>query len=206
LYYENGLVSDGDPGVAFGPRPGSNGSFSWANGSRLYHSNLPSNLRATRDESVFKGFEAIAVSRTDDVAAAAAGGAAGKAAWKPPVVISKQSNTTFSDKSQIWVDNASSSPFFGTVYVCWAAFRGQEKSPNAAPAPLQVAVSSDGGDTWTQHQISAAANNSNRNPADGCTVRTDSHGTAYLFGVGTSTTQGKQAFELMSRSSDGGKQ
>jgi hypothetical protein len=34
-YYENGLVSDGDPAVAFGPRPGSNGHFSWSNGSRL---------------------------------------------------------------------------------------------------------------------------------------------------------------------------
>src|SRR5262245_5871442 len=204
-YFENGLVSDGDPGVAFGPRPGSNGSFSWANGSRLYYSNLTSNFGSTRDESVFKGFEAIGVSRTDDVATAAAGGAAGKAAWKPPVVISKQSNTTFSDKSQIWVDNASSSPFFGTVYVCWAAFRGQEKSPNAAPAPLQVAVSYDGGDTWTQHQVGAAANNGNRNPTDGCTIRTDSRGTAYLFGVGTSTTQDKQAFALMSRSFNGGK-
>jgi hypothetical protein len=205
-YFENGLVSDGDPGVAFGPRPGTNGTFSWSNGSRLYYSNLTSNFGATRDESVFKGFEAIAVSRTDDVATAAGSGAAAKAAWKPPVVISKQSNTTFSDKSQIWVDNASSSPFFGTVYVCWAAFRGQEKSPNAVPAPLQVAVSYDGGDTWTQHQVSAAANNSNRNPADGCTIRTDSHGNAYLFGVGTATTEGKQAFELMSRSFDGGKQ
>ena len=79
------------------------------------------------------------------------------------MLVSKQSSTTFSDKSQIWADNASSSRFFGTVYVCWAAFVAQEKG-NAAPAPLQVAVSRDGGDTWTQRQISAAANNGQRNP------------------------------------------
>lgn len=199
-YYENGLVSDGDPAVAFGPRIGTDGKFSWAAGSRLYYANLTSNFGATRDDTVFKGFEAIAVSRTDKVAQAAAND---KSAWMPPVVISKQSGTTFSDKEQIWADNASSSPFFGTVYVCWAAFRGQEKG-NAAPAPLQVAVSHDGGTTWSQHQITAAANNGQRNPADGCTIRTDSKGTAYVFGVGTVSSQGHQAFELMSRSFNGG--
>src|SRR5215471_1038255 len=71
-YFENGLVSDGDPGVAFGPRPGANGRFSWANGPRLYYSNLTSNFPAS---STFPGFEAIAVSRTDDVQAAARGNA-----------------------------------------------------------------------------------------------------------------------------------
>jgi hypothetical protein len=189
-YSENGLVSDGDPGVAFGPRPGPNG-FSWSNGSRLYYSNL-----AATTSGAFKGFEAIGVSRTDNVRAAAAGT---KSAWMPPVIVSRQSNTTFSDKSQVWVDNAASSPFFGTVYLCWASFRGQEKSPNAAPAPLVVAVSHDGGTTWTQHQVTAAANNSQRNPMDGCTVRTDSHGTAYVFGVGTVSSAGHNAFELMVR-------
>ena len=193
-YSENGLVSDGDPGLAFGPKPGPNG-FSWANGSRLYYSNL-----ASTTTGAFKGFEAIAVSRTDNVAAAAAGT---KSAWIPPVVVSRQSNTTFSDKEQIWADNAASSPFFGTVYLCWASFRGQEKG-NAAPAPLVVAVSDDGGTTWTQHQVTAAANNSQRNPLDGCTVRTDSHGTAYVFGVGTVSSAGHDAFELMVRSTDGG--
>src|SRR5690349_1122551 len=196
-YFENGLVSDGDPGVAFGPKHGPNG-FSWANGSRLYYSNLTSNFPTTAP--AFKGFEAIAVSRTDDVRAAANNT---KGAWMPPVVISRQSNTTFSDKSQVWADNAESSPFFGTVYVCWAAFRGQEKG-NAAPAPLQVAASRDGGNTWTQRQISAAANNGQRNPPDGCTIRTDSRGTAYVFGVGTVQSAGKQSFELLSQSANGG--
>jgi hypothetical protein len=200
-YYENGLVSDGDPAVAFGPRPDANGHFSWANGSRLYYANLTSNFTAIRSETAFKGFEAIAVSRTDNVQAAAA---SDKSAWMPPVLVSKQSSTTFSDKEQVWADNASSSPFFGTAYVCWASFRGQEKSANAAPAPLNVAVSHNGGNTWTQHQISAAANNSQRSPTDGCTIRTDSHGTAYVFGVGTVSSSGHAAFELMSRSFDGG--
>jgi hypothetical protein len=194
-YYENGLVSDGDPGVAFGPVPGANG-FSWSNGSRLYYSNLTANFSS----ATFRGFEAIAVSRTDNVAAAAAGD---KNAWMPPVVVSHQSNTTFSDKEQVWADNAASSPFFGNVYLCWASFRGQEKG-NAAPAPLIVAVSHDGGTTWTQHQVTAAANNSQRNPADGCTVRTDSKGVAYVFGVGTASSAGKQAFELLSQSFNGG--
>jgi len=198
-YYEKGLVSDGDPALAFGPRPGPNG-FSWDNGSRLYYANLTSNFGATRSDQAFKGFEAIGVSRTDDVSAAASGQ---NGAWMPPVLISRQSSTTFSDKEQVWADNASSSPFFGSVYVCWASFLGQERG-NAAPAPLQVAVSHDGGQTWHQHQISAAANNSQRNPTDGCTIRTDSQGNAYVFGVGTVSSQGKSAFELMSVSGNGG--
>jgi hypothetical protein len=200
-YYENGLVSDGDPAVAFGPKPDASGHFAWANGSRLYYGNLTSNFGATRAEASFKGFEAIAVSRTDDVQAAATND---KNAWLPPVIVSKQvSQTIFSDKEQIWADNAASSPFFGTVYLCWASFRGQEKG-NAAPAPLFVGVSHDGGDTWSQHQITPAANNGQRNPTDGCTIRTGSNGTAYVFGVGTVSSQGHDSFELMSTSTDGG--
>jgi hypothetical protein len=196
-YFENGLVSDGDPGVAFGPRPGANGTFSWANGSRLYYSNLTSNFGTTKRDETFKGFEAIAVSRTDNPRAAAANDAS---AWMNPVLISKQNSTTFSDKPQIWADNASSSSFFGDVYVCWASFRGQEKG-NAAPVPLIVARSTDGGSTWTQKQVGPATSNGVNSQPDGCTVRTDSHGNVYVFGVGS---RGGTSFEMMYKSTDGG--
>src|SRR5207248_10798732 len=110
-YYENGLVSDGDPAMTFGPKPDANGHFAWPNGSRLYYGSLTANFPTS---PAFKGFEAIGVSRTDDVQAAANGD---KNAWKRPVLISKQSSATFSDKDQVWADNAARSPFFGNVYV-----------------------------------------------------------------------------------------
>jgi hypothetical protein len=194
-YFENGLVSDGDPGVAFGPRPGANGTFSWLNGSRLYYSNLTSNFPSTTQ--AFPGFEAIAVSRSDNLAAAATNDAS---AWMDPVVISKQNPTTFSDKSQIWADNAQSSRFFGHVYVCWADFRSNSHG-HALPVPLMVARSSDGGSTWTLKQVGPATNNGINSQPDGCTVRTDSQGNVYVFGIGT---RGGVSFEMMYKSTDGG--
>jgi hypothetical protein len=200
-YFESGLVSDGDPAVAFGPKPDANGHFAWSNGSRLYYGDLTSNLNSKRDET-FKGFEGIAVSRIDGQPALTPAIVADQNNWMAPVIVSKQSSTTFSDKEQVWADNASSSPFFGNVYVCWASFRGQEKG-HAAPAPLIVATSTDGGNTWTQKQVTAAANNGQIQPLDGCTIRTDSQGNVSVFGIGTDPTT-KQHFEFLVRSTDGG--
>jgi hypothetical protein len=175
-YDEVGLVADGDPALAFGPRP-VNGRFDWANGSRLYYANLAS---ALPDQApTFKGAEAIAVSRTDNVQAAAAGD---ESAWFQPVIASRQSSAQFSDKEQIWADNASSSPFFGNVYVCYADFRGNGNG--FTNQPLMVVTSRDGGSTWTQHQVTSATNNINSRNGfgrSGCTVRTDSNGVVYVF-------------------------
>ena len=201
-YYENGLVSDGDPAVAFGPRRGTDGHFSWSNGSRLYYANLTSNFSANRSEQAFPGFEAIAVSRTDDARSAATGN---KTAWKPPVIVSHQNAALFSDKEQIWADNASSSRFFGNVYICNTSFR----SVGGAPEPILLARSTDGGDTWDTRQISPAANTNRGNGRQGCSVRTDSAGVVYVFWEGASQKKTNPPFfdsaQLMARSFDGGR-
>jgi hypothetical protein len=173
-YYEHGLVADGDPALAFGPRPDGHGGFSFANGSRLYYANLTS---AVPGQAPFKGFEAIAVSHTDDVAAAAAGQ---NSAWSAPVIASRQNAALFSDKEQIWADNAASSRHFGNAYVCYAGFR----SGPGVSQPLFVLTSRDGGNSWAQKQVTAATNNIRSRQGfgrSGCTVRTDSAGVVYVF-------------------------
>ena len=194
-YYENGLASDGDPILAFGPRPDGNGDFAWANGSRLYYVNLASNFSTQRDEQTFRGFEAIAVSHVDDLQGAAAGN---KSAWSAPVLVSsRQNQTTFSDKEYLWVDNAESSPYFGNVYVCWVSFR----SIGSAPEPVMFSRSTDGGNNFSlPRQLSEAANNYIKG-RQGCTMRTDSQGTIYLFWEDGFKGQ---SIQVMARSFDGG--
>jgi hypothetical protein len=223
-YYEEGLVSDGDPAVAFGPIP-RNGVFSWANGSRLYYANLTSNFPAAlyasgatpreldeeeapernlalreqgfAEPGAVKGIEGIAVSRADNVTAA---NYSDKNVWKAPVIASKvASNTQFADKEQIWADNAESSPFFGNVYVCYGSFVG------GGAEPLVVATSTDGGETWQQKHVSSAAA---RSPIhfgqSGCTIRTNSHGVVYVMYQSFEAGLPGMSGHFLVRSYDGG--
>src|SRR5204863_6332533 len=128
--------------------------FSWSNGSRLYYSNLSSNFSTVRSEATFRGFEAIAVSRADDVRTAAADNAG---AWSDPVVVTqqRQSQTTFSDKPAITADNAASSPNFGSVYVCYSRFNSPQPD---GPIEIGFSRSTDGGRTFSAPKtISSAA-------------------------------------------------
>jgi hypothetical protein len=203
-YYENGVVSDGDPALAFGPVPDANGDFSWGNGSRLYYANLTSNFASKRRDFAIKGVEGIGVSRTDNVTAAANDV---KSAWQAPVLIPSTSGAAFADKEQIWADNASSSPHFGNAYVCYANYRGGPSAGSAAH-DLLVATSRNGGATWSRVQVAGVPGSASGrwavlSGASGCTIRTASDGTVYVFWLGWNQRL-KQNGIYMSRSTNGG--
>ena len=199
-YFPAGLVSDGDPSVAFGPQPDGHGGFSYVNGARLYYGNLASNFASTRSDTTFNGVENIAVSHADDVQAAASGSAA---AWSAPALVGKQNSALFNDKDTVWADNSATSRFFGRVYVCNTSFRGQEKG-NAAPGPILFYRSTDGGTTWSNPtQLSAATNNPSTGGRQDCAVRTNSQGTVFAFWDGFVGSTGVGAI-YQARSTDGG--
>ena len=83
-YFENGLRSRSDPGVAFGPVL-KNGTFSYTNGTRLYYSTLATNLTDTRiEQGGINSTEAITVSHIDNLTPA---GVADQSNWSKPYFV-----------------------------------------------------------------------------------------------------------------------
>jgi hypothetical protein len=133
---------------------------------------------------------------------------ADQSSWQAPVIASKQNSALFSDKEQIWADNAESSAFFGNAYLCYAGFGGSN-GHGFTPQPLYVLTSTNGGDSWTQKKVTTATNNihsQNGFGRSGCTVRTDSEGTVYVFAYqfAFNATGSADGTIQMVRSLDGG--
>jgi hypothetical protein len=177
-YFENGLRSRSDPGVAFGPVP-KNGTFSYANGSRMYLATLATNLTDTKiTQGGINSTEAITVSHIDNLTPARV---ADQSNWSNPVFVPAHIAASAGlDKEQVWADNAASSQFFGNVYVCYTDFHSFSRGNNFALFP-SVAVSTDGGQTWTAHHVAPPTTSIPQGVRQGCTVRTDSHGNVYAF-------------------------
>lgn len=179
------IASDGDPVVAFGPKPTISGGkvagFSYLNGARAYFGSL-AGCRCNSQEL-------IAVANSDDKGIT----------WSTPVLATTKDNPVdFNDKIAIWVDQNPSSPFFGNVYVSWTLFIG----PPGAAEPIMFSRSTDGGQTFqAPKKLSPAYNNPARPGRQGSVIRSGPDGTVYVFWEDSFT--GKSAI-LGARSIDGG--
>ncbi len=188
-----GLSSDGDPAVAFGPKPvvsaGHVVGFSYANGARAYFGSLAGNPAAPAQEL-------LAVAHSDDKGAT----------WSTPVVATNKNNPVdFNDKISIWVDPNPSSPFFGNVYVAWTLFIGVGnfgESNTFSPEPIVISHSTDGGQIFSAAvKLTPSANNGSVGGRQGSVIRSGPDGTVYVFWDGAIS---HQSAILGARSFDGG--
>ena len=199
-FFENGLRSRSDPAVAFGPVL-KNGTFSYANGTRLYFATLATNLTDTKIQpgGINSNF-AITVSHIDNLTPA---GVADQSNWSKPFFVPAHIAAAAGlDKEQVWADNAATSSFFGNVYVCYSDFHSLSQGNNFALFP-SVAVSADGGLTWKAHHVAPPTTARPQGFHQGCTVRTDSHGVVDAFFTHFSETSNVGA-QTMVTSSTGG--
>ena len=179
------LVSDGDPVVVFGPKPGANGRFSWSNGMRAYYANL-----ASYASGAAKGQQApelLAVSISDTFGAS----------WHDPIVAVDGHGYLFNDKEAIWADRNDHSPFFGRVYVTWTQFR----DPMGGAEPIMFASSADGGLTWSNPNQLSIAQNYAFGGRQGSVVRSGPDGTVYVLWEDSDLNGYKH---VLQSSSDGG--
>jgi hypothetical protein len=186
---EYGLVSDGSPAVAFGPRPGDDG-FSYAEGARAYLGFL------ARSPDSGPNHEMLAVSFSDD----------GGTTWSRPAIATTQDTPVdLNDKLAIWADQNPASPYFGNLYVSWTLFTGNDNSGESnayTPQPIMMARSSDAGLTFEQpHKLIPSHTNSSLGGRQGSTIRTDPNGDVYVF---WDDTFGNESAIVAARSSDGG--
>src|SRR6266498_3750879 len=130
-------------------------AFSWDNESRLYHAHLAQSI----DEPMFKGTDAVGVSRIDGNPALTPRIVADQSNWMPPVFVNRDTaNIDPGDDfgSNVWADNAQSSSHFGEVYVCNGSFRQINQHSGPTRASIILDRSADGGTTWSERPVAVA--------------------------------------------------
>ena len=107
---------------------------------------------------------------------------------------SKGSYGQFPDHESIYIDNNSSSPYYGNIYVTWVQFNGQSHSP------VNIAVSRDGARTFsTPVQVTSSTIRNNQDAR----LTSAPDGTLYLtFDNGVQGGKGTVIYVSMSK--DGG--
>lgn len=182
------LVSDGDPVISFGPKPNSQGGFSYANGARAYYSTLASYKAGKSPFPPNKAPELLAVSTSDD----------NGLTWSAPTIVTTKLNpNNFNDKEWVVADDNPASSFFGRVYVTWTQFRSFTFT-GFGNEPVMVAVSTDGGGSFgAPKQLSPAGNNGTGNGRQGSQPATGPDGSVYV-----AFEQGSNQVVVISR--DGG--
>jgi hypothetical protein len=194
-----GRLANADPGVTFGPKPNGQGGFSYANGARAYFSAMAfpfGNLSFTSEP-------VVAVATSDDRGTT----------WSTPVLATDRTNprAQFDDKPMIWADNNPSSPYFGSVYLVWAFFRGVGSGGatlfcDMCPVSILITRSTDGGQTWSVPvSVSSSAVSRQTGRREGPFVRTDREGRVIIVWEDNIFATNGQSQILSVVATDGGK-
>jgi BNR repeat-like domain len=126
--------------------------------------------------------------------------AGGNLTWSAPVFINQTTSpSTLNDKEWIAVDSHSASPFRDNVYVTWTRFIFNAHNGRYVQSPIAVAVSRDGGNTFSDPQLIVG----NVLYSQGSRPVVGPDGTVYVFWDGSTRLAALDSIWMV-KSTDGG--
>ena len=126
--------------------------------------------------------------------------AGGNLTWSAPVFINQTTSpSTLNDKEWIAVDSHAASPFRDRVYVTWTRFIFNAHNGRYVQSPIAVAVSRDGGNTFSDPQLIVG----NVLYSQGSRPVVGPDGTVYVFWDGSTRLAALDSIWMV-KSTDGG--